>query len=61
MMLSSAAASGTQMKFNPVNGNDTMVKNGISKDITTKLMCVTAMQQYQNKSLEVRLDFKFAF
>ncbi|KAI6184769.1 Peptidase S59 domain-containing protein [Aphelenchoides bicaudatus] len=52
MMLSSAAASGTQMKFNPVNGNDTMVKNGISKDITTKLMCVTAMQQYQNKSLE---------
>jgi hypothetical protein len=55
--MSSNAPTGTQMKFNPVNGNDTMVKNGISKDITTKLMCVTAMQQYQNKSLEASFLF----
>jgi nuclear pore complex protein Nup98-Nup96 len=52
-MMLSTATPGTQIKFTPVNGNDTMVKNGVSKEITTKLMCITAMQQYQSKSLEV--------
>jgi len=49
---SSNQPTGTQVQFSPVSGSDTMIKNGVSKDIVTKLMCITAMQQYQNKSLE---------
>ena len=42
-------------KFEPVPGNDTVNKNGITQTVSTKLHCISAMKQYeQNKmSLEV--------
>ncbi|KAI6172196.1 hypothetical protein M3Y98_00946300 [Aphelenchoides besseyi] len=44
--------SGTTVKFTPTTGQDSMVKSGITKEITTKLLCITAMGHYQSKSLE---------
>lgn len=44
---------GTTIKFEPITGNDTMFKNNEQKNIITKNMCITAMPQYESKSLEV--------
>ncbi|XP_029029419.1 nuclear pore complex protein Nup98-Nup96 isoform X2 [Betta splendens] len=48
---------GTTVKFNPPTGNDTMVKAGVTTSINTKHQCITAMKEYENKSLEeLRLE-----
>ena len=43
---------GTTVKFNPPAGQDTMVKNGVTQNINTKHQCITAMKEYEGKSLE---------
>ncbi|NXX97999.1 NUP98 protein, partial [Centropus bengalensis] len=47
-----AAPTGTTIKFNPPTGTDTMVKSGVSTNINTKHQCITAMKEYESKSLE---------
>ena len=37
----------------PIEGNDVMIKSGVSFNIYTLLHCITGMRQYENKSLEV--------
>lgn len=37
----------------PPTGTDTMVKSGVSTNINTKHQCITAMKEYESKSLEV--------
>uniref|UniRef100_A0A0R3RH94 Nuclear pore complex protein Nup98-Nup96 n=1 Tax=Elaeophora elaphi TaxID=1147741 RepID=A0A0R3RH94_9BILA len=44
--------SGTTVKFEPPTSTDTMLRNGTNQTISTKHMCITAMKQYENKSLE---------
>lgn len=39
----------------PPTGSDTMVKAGVTTSINTKHQCITAMKEYENKSLEVSL------
>lgn len=49
--------SGTVIKFNPVTGTDTMIKNGVTTTISTRHHCITCMKEYENKSLEeLRLE-----
>ncbi|MCP9259431.1 Cell division cycle protein 16-like protein [Dirofilaria immitis] len=36
----------------PPTSTDTMLRNGTNQTISTKHMCITAMKQYENKSLE---------
>ncbi|XP_062580939.1 nuclear pore complex protein Nup98-Nup96-like isoform X2 [Saccostrea cucullata] len=48
----SANINGTTLKFNPPTSQDTMVKNGVSTNINTRHQCITAMKEYQSKSLE---------
>lgn len=40
-------------KKKPPTGSDTMVKAGVTTSINTKHQCITAMKEYENKSLEV--------
>lgn len=47
------ASSGTTIKFNPPSGQDTMSKSGVTTNINTRHQCITAMKEYENKSLEV--------
>lgn len=48
---------GTVMKFNPVQGTDTMLKNGVTQNISTRHHCIMCMKEYENKSLEeLRLE-----
>ncbi|CAB0032392.1 unnamed protein product [Trichogramma brassicae] len=48
---------GTVVKFNPVTGSDSMVKNGTTQTISTRHHCITCMKEYENKSLEeLRLE-----
>lgn len=49
---------GTQIvKFQPRNGTDSIVKKGEIKTINTKQYCITAMKEYEGKSLEeLRLE-----
>jgi len=52
-----AAAVGTPIKFTPVTGSDTMVKNGVTQTISTRHHCITCMKEYESKSLEeLRLE-----
>ncbi|XP_064414128.1 nuclear pore complex protein Nup98-Nup96 isoform X2 [Latimeria chalumnae] len=52
-----STTNGTTIKFNPPTGTDTMVKGGVSTNISTKHQCITAMKEYENKSLEeLRLE-----
>ncbi|XP_011505770.1 PREDICTED: nuclear pore complex protein Nup98-Nup96 [Ceratosolen solmsi marchali] len=49
--------SGTLVKFSPVTGTDTMVKNGVTQTISTRHHCITCMNEYESKSLEeLRLE-----
>ncbi|XP_014242477.1 nuclear pore complex protein Nup98-Nup96 isoform X1 [Cimex lectularius] len=51
------AAGGTTIKFVPVTGTDTMLKNGVSSTINTRHHCITCMKEYEGKSLEeLRLE-----
>ncbi|CAH1975299.1 unnamed protein product [Acanthoscelides obtectus] len=48
---------GTVIKFNPVTGTDTMMKNGVAQSINTKHHSITCMKEYENKSFEeLRLE-----
>ncbi|KAM9451703.1 nuclear pore complex protein Nup98-Nup96-like [Clarias gariepinus] len=52
-----ATQPGTTIKFNPPTGSDTIVKSGVTTSINTKHQCITAMKEYENKSLEeLRLE-----
>ena len=51
--LGATQATGTTVKFVPVVSNDQMVKGGVTTNINTKLQCITAMKEYEAKSLEV--------
>ena len=41
------------LPLQPLSGTDTMVKAGVSTNISTKHQCITAMKEYESKSLEV--------
>lgn len=43
---------GSAIKFEPVSGNDFVIKNGRQKPVSTLNFCITAMEQYESKSLE---------
>lgn len=43
---------GTVIKFVPVTGNDTMMKNGTAQSISTKHHSITCMKEYEGKSFE---------
>lgn len=47
-----SGATGTTVKFQPVTGSDTMMKNGVTSTINTRHMCITVMKEYEAKSLE---------
>ncbi|XP_043271546.1 nuclear pore complex protein Nup98-Nup96 isoform X2 [Venturia canescens] len=48
---------GTMVKFNPLTGTDTMVKNGVTQNISTRHQCIMCMKEYESKSLEeLRLE-----
>ena len=44
---------GTIIKFNAPTGQDSMMKNGVTTNIQTRHQCITAMKEYEAKSLEV--------
>ena len=46
-------ANGTAIaKYQPVIGTDTLIKNGQTNTVNTKLHCITSMKEYESKSLE---------
>lgn len=47
------APPGTTVKFNPKIDTDTMLKNNMQQNIQTKHQCISAMKEYESKSLEV--------
>lgn len=49
---SGTTTTGTTIKFNPPTGTDTMMKGGVSTNISTRHQCITCMKEYENKSLE---------
>uniref|UniRef100_A0A1B6CZW3 Nuclear pore complex protein Nup98-Nup96 n=2 Tax=Clastoptera arizonana TaxID=38151 RepID=A0A1B6CZW3_9HEMI len=52
-----SGTTGTTVKFSPVTGTDTMIKNGVSQPISTRHHCITCMKEYETKSLEeLRLE-----
>ena len=48
-----AATSGTMVKFTPPAGTETMLKGGSQQNMNTRHQCITAMKEYESKSLEV--------
>lgn len=51
------APTGTTIKFKPLTGTDTMMKNGVSSTINTSHQCISCMKEYETKSLEeLRLE-----
>lgn len=52
------AATGTAVaKYQPHAGTDTLVKNGQTNSVSTRQHCITAMKEYESKSLEeLRLE-----
>lgn len=46
------SAGGTTIKFNPVTGTDTMVKNGVNQTINTRHQSITVMKEYETKIFE---------
>ena len=48
-----APPSGTSFVFQAPSGQDTMMENGVTTNINTKHQCITAMKEYENKSIEV--------
>lgn len=46
------ASNGTTIKFVPVTGSDTFVKNSVTQSINIKHLCITCMREYEGKSLE---------
>lgn len=53
-----SASNGTAIaKYQPHAGTDTLLKNGQTNNVSTRLNCVTAMKEYEPKSLEeLRLE-----
>lgn len=53
-----AGANGTVIaKYQPTIGTDTLLKGGAQNNVNTKLHCITAMKEYESKSLEeLRMD-----
>ena len=52
-----AGGTGTYVKFTPVTGTDSMMKNGVTQSISTRHHCITCMKEYEGKSLEeLRLE-----
>lgn len=52
-----AGMTGTVVKFSPLTGSDTMMKNGVTQTISTRHYCITCMKEYEGKSLEeLRLE-----
>lgn len=51
-------ANGTAVaKFQPLNGTDTLMKNGQTTTVNTRQYCITAMKEYEGKSLdELRME-----
>lgn len=49
---STSNISGTVVKFVTTNSSDSIVKNGVSQNITTRHHCITCMKEYEAKSLE---------
>lgn len=54
----SMTATGTAVaKYQPHSGSDTLVKNGQTNNVNTRQHCITAMKEYEGKSLEeLRLE-----
>lgn len=51
--MSAMTANGTAIaKYQPLAATDTLVKNGQTTSVNTRQQCVTAMKEYENKSLE---------
>lgn len=45
--------------FQPLRGNDTIMKNGGTQHIITELQCMSAMKEYEDQSLEeLRVEFQ---
>lgn len=53
-----SGATGTAVaKYQPHSGTDTLMKNGQTNSVSTRLHCITAMKEYEAKSLEeLRLE-----
>lgn len=49
---STTGTTGTPIKFIPLNGTDTVAKNGTTSTISTKHNCISCMKEYEAKSLE---------
>ena len=59
--LGGSQTTGTTIKFVPVVSSEQMVKGGVTTNINTKLQCITAMKEYESKSLEVFFRSCFSF
>ena len=56
-MLGGGLAGGAGVnKFEPVPGNDTVNKNGITHTVSTKLHCISAMKQYEQSKISLEVS-----